>query len=412
MTLQLVSCGSDSIRVAVMELSAHLAAGQWVQLMPDPPGSVPLLPDLELPMGPGVVLASGGSSGQRKLCLHPQHHLVGSAEATASWLKGIGIRPSETVIFNPLPLHHISGLMAWWRSCQWGAFHVWLRSEWMKQPADLLHLSEQIAGWGERAALLSLVPTQLSRLIDQPQGLVWLQQFSVIWVGGAPISAALAHQARAAGLRLSPCYGATETAAMVTAQTPEGFLAAERGCGSPLMDVELRLKEDGALQVRTPRLAVASWCCDQADRLSALGDAQGWWTSGDAVDLWAEGITLRLDVLGRRDVAVHSGGETVFPERLEERLRGSARELGLPLREVLIVGVSDSTWGQRLVAVVRATNQEQQVQLLNALPALCADWSAAERPKQWLGCSVLEISVAGKWEREYWTQWVLELKDK
>ena len=176
MTLQLVSCGSDSIRLAVMELSAHLAAGQWVQLMPDPPGSVPLLPDLELPTGPGVVLASGGSSGQSKLCLHPQHHLVGSAEATASWLKGIGIRPTETVIFNPQPLHHISGMMAWWLSCQWGAFHVWLRSEWMKQPADLLHVSEQIAGWGERAALLSLVPTQLSRLIDQPQGLVWLQQ--------------------------------------------------------------------------------------------------------------------------------------------------------------------------------------------------------------------------------------------
>ena len=275
----------------------------------------------------------------------------------------------------------------------------------MKQPADLLDFSGQIAGWGERAFLLSLVPTQLARLIDHHQGLVWLQQFSVIWVGGAPISAALAHQAREVGLRLSPCYGATETAAMVTAQTPEAFLAAERGCGSPLVDVELRLGADGALQVRSPRLAVASWCRDQPDRLSALVDSQGWWTSGDAADLWAEGSALRLNVRGRRDGAVHSGGETVFPERLEERLRASARELGLPLQEVLMVGVSDSTWGQRLVALVRATHPEQQVQLLKVLPALCSEWSPAERPKQWLGCADLEVNSAGKWQRSYWSHW-------
>ena len=152
------------------------------------------------------------------------------------------------------------------------------------------------------------------------------------------MSAALAHQAREAGLRLSPCYGATETAAMVTAQTPEAFLAAQGGCGSPLMDVELRLGHEGVLQVRCPRLAVASWCRDQPDRLSALVDSQGWWTSGDLAALSGDGTTLRLNVLGRRDGAVHSGGETVFPERLEERLRASARELGLPLQEVVMLG--------------------------------------------------------------------------
>ena len=148
MTLQRVSCRTESLQTAVEELSEHLATGQWVQLMPHPVGSVPLLPDLALPVGPGVVLASGGSSGQTKLCFHPECHLVGSADATANWLEGIGICPSETLIFNPLSLHHISGLMAWWRSCQWGAAHVWLGSKRMKQPADLLHFSEQIAGWG------------------------------------------------------------------------------------------------------------------------------------------------------------------------------------------------------------------------------------------------------------------------
>ena len=404
MKVQLVSCRTEFLQSAVEELSGHLAAGQWVQLIPHPVGSVPLLPDLELPVGPGVVLASGGSSGQTKLCFHPQQHLVGSAEATASWLEGIGVRPSATVVFNPLPLHHISGLMAWWRSRQWGANHIWLSPELMKQPDALLHCSERMAVGGEISALLSLVPTQLARLIDHAQGRFWLRQFSVIWIGGAPISAALAYQAREAGLRLSPCYGATETAAMVTAQSPQAFLASEGGSGSPLMDVELRLGHQGALQVRCPRLAVASWCRDRPDRLSMLVDSQRWWTSGDLAALSGDGTTLCLNVLGRRDGAILSGGETVFPERLEDRLRSAARELGLPLQEVLIVGVSDSTWGQALVALVRSTRPDQQVQLLRAMPDLCSKWSAAERPKRWLACVDLEVNHAGKWERLKWSQ--------
>ena len=70
-----------------------------------------------------------------------------------------------------------------------------------------------------------------------------------------------------------------------------------------------------------------------------------------------------------------------------------------------MVGVSDSTWGQRLVALVRAIHPEQQVQLLKVLPALCSEWSPAERPKQWLGCADLEVNSAGKWQRSYWSHW-------
>ena len=53
----------------------HFATNRWVQLVPQSGGSVPMLPDLEMPPGPGVVVASGGSSGQPRLCLQPRHHL-------------------------------------------------------------------------------------------------------------------------------------------------------------------------------------------------------------------------------------------------------------------------------------------------------------------------------------------------
>ena len=105
--------------------------------------------------------------------------------------------------------------------------------------------------------LLSLVPTQLRRLLADPYGRSWLGEMAVIWVGGAALPTDLADQSRDLGIRLAPCYGATETAAMVTAQAPLDFLDGTGGCGRPLDGVRLRLNQQGALAVHCDRLAVA-----------------------------------------------------------------------------------------------------------------------------------------------------------
>ena len=102
---------------------------------------------------------------------------------------------------------------------------------------------------------------------------------------------------------------------MVAALPPDRFLAGEPGCGDPLVDVELRLASDGALLVRTDRLALGRWRADQPEQWEKLTDADGWWRSGDRANL-----TPGLQIAGRIDGAIHSGGETVFPEQLEQRL--------------------------------------------------------------------------------------------
>jgi O-succinylbenzoic acid--CoA ligase len=282
----------------------------------------------------------------------------------------------------------------------------------MKQPTDLLEFSKSQPGWDEKAVVLSLVPTQLARLIGDPAGRTWLEHFSVIWVGGAALSDELAQRARSAGLRLSPCYGATETAAMVTAVAPEAFLAGENGCGSPLMDVELRQNSEGALQVRTPRLAACCWSADQPNQLLSLTDAAGWWTSGDAALLEPSQLGRRLLIQGRLDGALLSGGEVVFPERLEKRLSRAAQSHGLPLRAVLIVGIPDPVWGQQLVALVRASKAEELGELLEMIPKFSATWSAAEQPKRWLGCTELNLNSAGKWDRTHWCAWTTQFLQK
>lgn len=354
--------------------------------------------------GAGVVLGSGGSRGPggRRWCLQPLAHLEASAAATGRWLEGIGLDPAACVHLNPLPSHHVSGLLPWLRSRRWGCAHRPISPALMRQPQALAaHLP--IAT--QSPALLSLVPTQLARLLADPAGLAWLQRLAVIWVGGAPLPPALAQKARQAGLRLAPCYGATETAAMVAALDPEAFLAGAVGCGPPLEGVELRLAaQQGALEVR---------CCRLSPGYLGEGVLQplplapgGWWRSGDAARLGGDG----LQVLGRLDGAIHSGGETVFPEQLEARLRALAASTNLPLREVLLLAVDDPLWGQRLVALVRAQPAAHGPALLAQLQAAVAAWPPAERPRTWQLCTTLAPTALGKWPRARWQRWLESLE--
>ena len=370
------------------ELLQGFRDGRWMPLK-----GAEALPQQLLPPGPGVLVSSGGSTGGRRICLQPLDHLDQSAAATAHWLHSIGLDPGEVLICNPLPMHHISGLMPWWRSRCWGVPHLVLESGWLKQPQGLITFCEAQPGWGQRPALLSLVPTQLGRLLADPSGIDWLQRFSVIWVGGAALPAVMADQARQAGIRLAPCYGATETAAMVAALPPERFLHGDASCGAPLIDVELRLAADGALEVKTGRLAMAFWRPEKPQQLQDLSDASGWWRSGDRAVLEAD-----LRILGRLDGALLSGGETVFPEQLEARLLAS----NLPLEAVLLLGRPDADWGERLVGLVRSSTPD----IVERLQDVTQPWPAAERPKRWLLCPELAPSEAGKWQRSRWQAWL------
>ena len=380
-------------------LEMAMEASAWVQLL-GPHAHADCPDEAVLPAGHGLLLSGGGSSGERRLCLQPWRHLDASAAATGDWLRSIGLQPERSWLFNPLPFHHMSGLMPWWRSRCWRAKHVWIAPSQLKEPSTLMDLSPSLAAPEEEPWLLSLVPSQLMRLLANPAGLLWLQRFAVIWVGGAALPAAAADQARQAGLRLSPCYGSTETAAMVTALPPQRFLAGEDGCGDPLNDVELTLMPDRALGVRTPRLAIGRWSAQRQPHVSSLCDGNGWWRSGDAADLSAG-----LRVLGRLDGAIHSGGETVFPEQLENRLLVAAEQADLPIEAVLMLGLPDPEWGERLVALIRTSDPA----VLPALERLTDGWPPADRPRRWLLCPDLAPSSTGKWHRQRWRDWVTAL---
>ena len=406
-SLRVLHCDPAQPDQAAAALEANLADGSWVRLLPSgvQPERQDMGPDGQhWPPGSGLVLSTGGSSGARQLCLHPLSNLDRSAEASASWLEAIGLKPASTLVWNPLPFQHVSGLMPWWRARQWGADHAWIQPALIKQPELLLQHSLRHPHWHQRQMVLSLVPTQLRRLLADPCGRSWLGEMAVIWVGGAALPTDLADQSRDLGIRLAPCYGATETAAMVTAQAPLDFLAGTGGCGRPLDGVRLRLNQQGALAVHCDRLAVAR--LDGTGGLCALSDVNGWWHSADLAELEGSPADPQLHLLGRIDDAIHSGGVTVFPSQLEQRLLTEARRQGLPLDAVLLLGLQNREWGERLVALVRWTSVELPSDGLDRLRRLVSDWPAPERPLSWIHCQELECSSAGKWDRLRWQKWL------
>ncbi|MEY4352358.1 MAG: O-succinylbenzoic acid-CoA ligase [Cyanobacteriota bacterium] len=366
------------------------------------------LPDLRQALGqgdplmwrhaPAVVLGSGGSSGRRRWCLQPLTHLEASAAATGDWLRQLGIEPSTALVVNPLPWHHVSGLMPWFRSQIWGAEHRWLEPAQLRTPQALPHILPLPPG---QPTLLSLVPTQLHRLLAHPAGVRWLQGFSLIWIGGAPLAPEERGRSRQLGLHLAPCYGSTETGSMVTALAPQAFLAGQAGCGRALPHAQLRIAPaNGAVEVRSRSLSPGVL---EGGRLWPLAKADGWWRSGDMGQLAAEG---GLTLLGRLDGAVHSGGETVFPEQVELALQTLAAQQGLPLAALLLVAQPDPEWGQRLVALVRGQGGEDATRLIPALQRLAAGLPPAQRPRDWRLCPELEPNAMGKWERQHWQRWL------
>ncbi|MFJ7900045.1 AMP-dependent synthetase/ligase [Streptomyces sp. NPDC096198] len=132
--------------------------------------------------------------------------------------------------------------------------------------------------------------------------------------GGSQLSRELALFFTGIGISVHDGYGLTETGGGITAQ-PVGR-AKSGTVGLPLPGVEVRVAEDGEILVRGPSVFQRYVNDDDATR-AALRD--GWLATGDLGQLDAEGY---LSITGRKkEIIVTSGGRSVAPAALEERLR-------------------------------------------------------------------------------------------
>ena len=113
--------------------------------------------------------------------------------------------------------------------------------------------------------------------------------------------------------------------------------------------------------------------------------ADGWYRTGDIV---ARRVDGDLDLRGRVDDMVVSGGENIHPEEVEAVLMQHEA-----VTEAAIIGMPDDQWTERVVACVVAEGADAA-----ALDAWCQESTLAnyKRPRDYVFLDVLPRNAANK----------------
>ena len=278
----------------------------------------------------------------------------------------------------------------------------------------------------------SLVPTQLRRGLDDEQLRGALARLDAVLIGGAAADAQLLEQAKAAGIRVVTTYGMSETCG---------------GCvydGQPLPGVSMDVDQaTGAIWLSGPMLATGYLGDEELTRRCFVSRPQaGEGTSGvggtaSAAESTEAGATRpgaeagaggpgagsdagtgeparrwfitsdrghivdgRLQVLGRLDDVIISGGIKVEPGPIEALLA-----LNPLVSECAVVGLPDLQWGQVVTAVVVPASMpglgrvDEGAILAQIRVYLEQKLSGAQCPKQVLLADALPYKGIGKVDR-------------
>ncbi|MGC5627460.1 AMP-binding protein [Georgenia sp. Z1344] len=367
-------------------LALRLGGADLPPLLPVAPGTDPdqarddLADSLERPVPDGtaaLLRTSGSTTGTGHVVALSADALTASARATHARLGG----PGRWVL--AVPAHHVAGLQILTRSAVAGHDPLVLDTTGGFDPAALAEVVRMADGTGEPApAYLSLVPTQLVRaLAAGPDVTGALAGLGAVLVGGAALAPSTLRAAADAGIRVVRTYGMTETGG---------------GCvydGRPLDGVGIEVDDESRIWLSGPVLAHGYLDDAAADASTFVGGRLRTTDAGRITDTGA------LEVLGRLDDAVTSGGVTVAPVAVERRLTGMA-----DVAECAVVGVPDPEWGEIVVAVVvltpgRPPGPTSVPELLAVARAQTGDLSPAHAPRALVVVDRLPLRGPGKVDR-------------
>ncbi len=271
---------------------------------------------------PATIIFSSGSTGRPKAIVHNlRAHFCSAAGANAN----MPLEPSDRWLLS-LPTYHVGGLAVLFRCAIAGAAVVIPESSGDVRPR-----------WSDPGVThVSLVPTQLKRMLDAAQD---LSPWKAILLGGSAIPPGLIDRAHQAGGRVFSTYGMTEMASQIA--TGGGTSSSTASGGRVLKFREARISGHGEILVRGATLASGYWT---PEGIQPIVDDDGWFPTGDAGRIDADG---RLHVTGRRDNQFISGGENIYPEEIERCLLDVSG-----VRRAIVIAVPDAEYGQRPVAVV------------------------------------------------------------
>ena len=266
-----------------------------------------------------MVVPTSGSTGTTKGAMLSAPALIASASATHDRLGGTG------VWLSALPAYHIAGMQILVRSVLAGTVPIELD---VSAGFDTAQIPAAVASMGSGRRYASLVAAQLAKAVEDPDAAAALAQLDAVLLGGGPAPPTILESAAAAGIPVVRSYGMSETCG---------------GCvydGVPLDGVQVRVRDDGRIAIGGTTLANGHRNPQRPDPFSE----PGWFVTDDfgAVD-----DAGALQVLGRVDDAISTGGLTVLPGPVEAALVAHPA-----VAECAVFGVPDDRLGQRVVAAI------------------------------------------------------------
>lgn len=334
------------------------------------------------PGAPAVVVATSGTTGRPKAAVLTHGQLSSSA---AAWR---AVLPPATGWLAALSFAHVAGLGIVWRAAAEGAP---VRVARDADPATLLAL---LSSSSPAASHVSVVATQLRRLLDASGDAPAPVSLRAVLLGGGPVPAGLVTRALAAGWPVVPTYGMTETASGVTALSTADAAARPWSAGRALPGVELRIAGPdasgiGEIEVAGPMLF--DGYLGRPEETAAARTPDGRFRTGDLGSLDADGY---LTVHDRRLDLIVSGGENVYPAEVEAVLLEHPA-----IVDAGVAGRPDDIWASVPVAgvVVRPGRAVEDAELL----AFCRSQLAAFKvPAAIVRVAEIPRTGSGKIRRE------------
>ncbi len=348
--------------------------------------------DQRIPPGTAAILWTSGTAGTPRGVALTRAGLEASASATRVRLE---LTPTD-VWFAALSLSHVGGLALVTRAL---LLECPLVAPGSFRADELLHsiLGNTAAG---PVTHVSLVPTQLRRLLDLWGSRPPPESFRCALVGGAAAPEALLQRALDGGWPVALTYGMTEMTSQVATASPALVRVKPGTVGAPLQGTEIRIDANG--QVRVRGATRAAGYVGTGEAMLAEDD---WYLTGDLGRIDEDGD---LWIVGRASSRILTGGVTVDPHEVEAVLRTHPGVV-----DVCVVGVPDEEWGERVAALVVPVGRETSEdvgQVHESVPPspllrLLEPWAgerlgAARLPRVWLTAPSLPLNANGKVDRE------------
>ncbi|MDD1507196.1 fatty acid--CoA ligase [Pseudomonas sp. CNPSo 3701] len=295
----------------------------------------------------------------RQLVLHTL-----SMATTLGSLDSIRLMGTDDVYMPITPMFHVHAWGAPYVATMLGVKQVY---PGRYEPEMLCKLIKQ-----EHVTFSHCVPTILQMVLAAPGAQGHDFKGMKVIIGGSALNRALYDAAKARGIQLTAAYGMSETCPLISC----GYLSDELLAAGDEQCTTYRIKAG----VPVP-LVEAAIMDSEGNRLPADGETQGelvlrapWLTQGyfrepeKGQELWAHGWlhtgdVATLDEMGVIDIrdrlkdVIKTGGEWISSLELEDLISRQPA-----VKEVAVVGVVDSQWGERPFALIVA----KEGQSLNA----------------------------------------------